>query len=118
VHFILDERDSEQNLSAFEDFRGDGADGGFKPVLPDLLVTFAGALNDPTGVTHTLTGFGLSPAQALSQLDGLTQSQAVMTATDQMFMYTTVAFVIAAAVVVVIKKKRKSNPGRRRRRNR
>jgi len=69
-------------------------------------VTFAGALNDPTGVTHTLTGFGLSPAQALSQLDGLTQSQAVMTATDQMFMYTTVAFVVAAAVVWISPKPR------------
>jgi DHA2 family multidrug resistance protein len=59
----------------------------------------SGALNNPTGVTHTLTHAGMTPGQALSQLDNLTQSQAVMTATDQMFMYTTVIFVIAAGVV-------------------
>ena len=37
--------------------------------------------------------------QALAQVDNLTQSQAVMTATDQMFRILAVVFVIAALVV-------------------
>jgi DHA2 family multidrug resistance protein len=69
-------------------------------------VNLAGALNDPTGVTHTLTKAGLTPDQALAQIEGLTQSQAVMTATDQMFMFTTLAFVVAAAVVWISPKPR------------
>jgi DHA2 family multidrug resistance protein len=59
----------------------------------------AGALNDPTAVQSTLAHGGLTSAQALSQIDGITQGQAVMLATDQMFLVTTVAFVIAASVV-------------------
>ncbi len=59
----------------------------------------AGTLNNPAGVQSTLTHGGLSSAQALSQIDAITQSQAVMLATDQMFLITTVAFVIAATVV-------------------
>ena len=38
-------------------------------------------------------------AQAIGQLDALTQGQAVMSATDQMFLITSVVFVVAAAVV-------------------
>ncbi|HZZ35494.1 MAG TPA: MFS transporter, partial [Caulobacteraceae bacterium] len=59
----------------------------------------AGAINDPEGVMATMTASGLSPAQALQQLDGLIQGQAVMTATDHMFLITVVVFVIAAAAV-------------------
>jgi DHA2 family multidrug resistance protein len=62
-------------------------------------VSMAGALNDPTGLKSTLAHAGLSPAQALAQIEGLTQSQAVMLATDQMFLIMTVAFLLAAAVV-------------------
>jgi DHA2 family multidrug resistance protein len=59
----------------------------------------AGALNSPAAVQSTLTHAGMSPAQALSQLDNLTQSQAVMLATDQMFTIMTVGFLLAACVV-------------------
>ena len=59
----------------------------------------AGALNDPQGVQRTLAGMGLTPDQALAQIEGLTQSQAVMLATDQMFLIMTVAFAFAACVV-------------------
>jgi len=66
----------------------------------------AGALNDPTGFTSTLTRAGLSPAQAMAQLEGVTQSQAVMLATDQMFLVMFVAFLVAAAVVWLAPKPR------------
>jgi len=61
--------------------------------------TMAGALNDPNGVQNTLTHLGMSSQQALSQLEGLTQGQAVMLATDQMFLIMAIAFVFAACVV-------------------
>src|SRR5579872_2611780 len=59
----------------------------------------AGALNDPGQVQKTLAHGGFTPAQALGQIDNLTQSQAVMLATDQMFLLTTVVFLVAAAAV-------------------
>ncbi|HZZ87818.1 MAG TPA: DHA2 family efflux MFS transporter permease subunit, partial [Caulobacteraceae bacterium] len=61
--------------------------------------SMAGALNDPAGVQNTMTKAGMTPGQALAQLEGLTQSQAVMLATDQMFLIMTVAFLVAAGVV-------------------
>jgi DHA2 family multidrug resistance protein len=66
----------------------------------------AGALNDPQGVQNTLTQAGMTPDQALNQLENLTQSQAVMLATDQMFVVMTVAFIIAAAAVWLAPKPR------------
>ncbi|HXQ17410.1 MAG TPA: DHA2 family efflux MFS transporter permease subunit [Caulobacteraceae bacterium] len=59
----------------------------------------AGALNDPQGVQNTLGGLGMTPDQALAQIEGLTQNQAVMLATDQMFLIMTGAFAFAACVV-------------------
>jgi DHA2 family multidrug resistance protein len=59
----------------------------------------AGALNDPNGVQAILMRGGMSPAQALSQLDNITQSQAVMLAADQMFLLLTITFLAAACVV-------------------
>ncbi len=59
----------------------------------------AGTLNSPGAAVDTMTAGGMSHDQAISQLDFLTQSQAVMSATDQMFLVTGVVFVIAAAVV-------------------
>ncbi len=59
----------------------------------------AGRLNQPDAFTSSLEAAGLSPAQALNQLDNITQTQSVMVATDQMFLLTTVVFAIAAAVV-------------------
>jgi DHA2 family multidrug resistance protein len=41
----------------------------------------------------------MSPDQALAQLDNLTQSQAVMLGTNQMFLIMTVGFVVAACAV-------------------
>jgi DHA2 family multidrug resistance protein len=61
--------------------------------------TIAGALNDPAGFTQTLGHAGLTPAQSLAQLEALTESQAVMLATDQMFWIMTAAFLLAACVV-------------------
>ncbi len=58
-----------------------------------------GRLYRPEATTSTLTAGGLSPAQALGQLDGLTTSQAVMIATDHMFVLTSLVFVVAAAAV-------------------
>ena len=66
----------------------------------------AGALNDTSGFATTLTHAGLSPAQALAQLENVTQSQAVMLATDQMFWIITVAFLVAACVVWLAPKPR------------
>jgi len=59
----------------------------------------AGALNDPAGVQNTLTQMGMTSSQALSQIEGMTQGQAVMLATDQMFLIMTVAFAFAACAV-------------------
>ena len=59
----------------------------------------AGTLNNPGAVVDTLTNGGMTHAQAISQLDAITQGQAVMSATDQMFLITSVVFVVAAAVV-------------------
>jgi DHA2 family multidrug resistance protein len=62
-------------------------------------VALAGRLNHPEMVTNTLTASGMSPMQALTQLDNMVQSQAVMVATDQMFLLTSLVFVVAAAMV-------------------
>ena len=59
----------------------------------------AGRLNDPQGTMTSLKSAGLTAAQSLIQLEQLTQSQAVMLATDHMFLITSVLFVAAAAVV-------------------
>ena len=56
-------------------------------------------LNDPQGVVDKMSGLGLSSEQATRQIDGLTQGQAVMLATDHMLLITAVVFVIAASVV-------------------
>jgi DHA2 family multidrug resistance protein len=68
--------------------------------------TIAGRLNDTAGFTQTLGHAGLTPAQALAQLEGLTQTQAVMLATDQMFWIMTAAFLAAACVVWLAPKPR------------
>jgi len=59
----------------------------------------AGALNDTARVQATLTHAGMTHAQALAQLDNMTQSQAVMLAAGQMFLLMTLCFLIAAGVV-------------------
>jgi DHA2 family multidrug resistance protein len=59
----------------------------------------AGALNDAAQTQAALVHQGLTPAQALGQLDAITQNQAVMLATDQMFYGMTLIFLLAACVV-------------------
>jgi DHA2 family multidrug resistance protein len=59
----------------------------------------AGSINDAAGTLDTLGRAGFTPSQALSQLDAITQGQAVMLAADQMFLVMTVVFVFAACVV-------------------
>jgi MFS transporter, DHA2 family, multidrug resistance protein len=59
----------------------------------------AGAMNDAPGTLSSLTHMGLNHAQALAQLDNMTQSQAVMLAADQMFFLMTLVFLFAACVV-------------------
>jgi DHA2 family multidrug resistance protein len=72
---------------------------GWDNAITRNRMDLAGRLNDPNGVAAGLTAHGLSPAQALGQVDLLTQGQAVMRATDQMFLLTTLAFIVSAAVV-------------------
>ena len=59
----------------------------------------AGALHDTAQTQAALVHQGLTPAQALGQLEALTQSQSVMLATDQMFYGMTLVFLIAACIV-------------------
>src|SRR5262249_30976622 len=66
----------------------------------------AGALHDTTSFTAALGHAGFSPAQALAQLEAMTQSQAVMLATDQVFWMMTAAFLVAACVVWLAPKPR------------
>ena len=48
---------------------------------------------------NKLNTAGRTAAQALAQIEGITQGQAVMLATDQMFLITSVVFVLAAGVM-------------------
>ena len=58
-----------------------------------------GRLNDAPGALNAMMARGMTHDQALYQLEQITQGQAVMVATDQMFMITTVVFLVAAAAV-------------------
>jgi DHA2 family multidrug resistance protein len=53
----------------------------------------------PSGTLDALQSMGLTPEQALNQVDGMTQGQAVMLATNQMFLVAMVIFLIAACAV-------------------
>ena len=61
--------------------------------------TLASTLPNPESTLSTIMNGGSSRDQALGQLDLLTQSQAVMLATDEMFRITAVVFVIAALFI-------------------
>ena len=72
----------------------------------------AGALPDPQRTLDAMTARGLSSDQALRQLEGLVQTQAVMISTNQMFLATAVVFAIAASVIwITPKPKRVAGPG-------
>jgi MFS transporter, DHA2 family, multidrug resistance protein len=70
----------------------------------------AGTLNDPAGITATLQGMGFSASQATSQIDALVQSQAVMVATDHIFLISALMFVVGAAVVWIAPKPKAAAP--------
>ena len=54
---------------------------------------------DPRGALDTMQASGLSPAQAVAQLDAITDGQSVMLATNQMFLLTCAVFLAAAAAI-------------------
>jgi DHA2 family multidrug resistance protein len=56
-------------------------------------------LNDAEGTITQMTASGLSPDQALRQLEGLVQSQAVMLATNHVFMVAGVVMAVSAGAI-------------------
>ena len=71
-----------------------------------------GALPHPQATLDTLTARGLTPDQAVHQLDGLVQVQAVMLSTNQMFLATAGVFALAASIIwIAPKPKRMAAPG-------
>jgi DHA2 family multidrug resistance protein len=58
-----------------------------------------GHLNDVPGTMNALTSHGLTPDQALGQVDRLVQVQATMLSTNEMFLFATFLFLFAASIV-------------------
>jgi MFS transporter, DHA2 family, multidrug resistance protein len=67
-------------------------------------VQLAGALNGANDTMDAMTRAGMSAAQALRQVDSMVQSQAVMLATDKVFLVTACLFVVAALAVWIAPK--------------
>jgi DHA2 family multidrug resistance protein len=66
----------------------------------EIHAVYAERLNNPDQVLGNMSaGGGLSPEQALTQLNNLVQSQAVMTATNHIFMVTGVVMVISVGAI-------------------
>ncbi|MGH6999164.1 MAG: MFS transporter, partial [Phenylobacterium sp.] len=71
-----------------------------------------GSLNQPQAALDGMTAQGFSPSQALGQLEGLVQTQAVMLSTNQMFIASAVVFVVAATTIwLAPRPKRAAAPG-------
>ena len=71
-----------------------------------------GVLNQPQGAMDQMVAQGFSPDQALRQLEGLVQSQAVMLSTNEMFLVTAFVFAVAAATIwLAPRPKRAAAPG-------
>ena len=71
-----------------------------------------GVLNQPNATLDAMTAQGFSPDQALRQLEGLVQSQAVMLSTNTMYMATAVVFAVAATTIwLAPRPKRAAAPG-------
>ncbi|HEY3696693.1 DHA2 family efflux MFS transporter permease subunit [Phenylobacterium sp.] len=68
----------------------------------------AGALPNPQATLDLLTARGLTRDQALQQLDGMAQLQAVMLSTNQMFLAVAVALSIAASFIWLAPKPRRA----------
>jgi DHA2 family multidrug resistance protein len=62
-------------------------------------VDLTGSLNGGQSMLDTLARAGATAAQALRQLDGLVQTQAVMLATDRVFFVTSFVFILAAGAI-------------------
>lgn len=59
----------------------------------------AGELEDPQRTIDALTAQGLTHEQALRQLEGMVQNQAVMLSTNQIFLTTAAVFAVAALII-------------------
>jgi DHA2 family multidrug resistance protein len=59
----------------------------------------SGEINNPNGFLSQIGAMGLNPGQALQQLEGLVQSQAVMLATNRIFFSIAAVMLIAAASI-------------------
>jgi DHA2 family multidrug resistance protein len=63
-----------------------------------------GILNKPQATLDGMQASGMGADQALGQLDGLVQGQAVMLATDHVFLLTTLVFAVGATAVWIAPK--------------
>jgi DHA2 family multidrug resistance protein len=63
---------------------------------------------DSHAAVHQMTGLGLSPGQAVRQVEGLIQSQSVMLATDKLFLAIAILMAIAAFSVLLIPKPKRA----------
>jgi MFS transporter, DHA2 family, multidrug resistance protein len=63
-----------------------------------------GILNKPQAMMDTMTAGGMKSGQALGQVDAMVQSQAVMLATDHVFLITSLVFLAGATVVWIAPK--------------
>jgi DHA2 family multidrug resistance protein len=61
--------------------------------------TLVGSLNAPQATLDTLTAGGMTAGQALHQLDQMTDSQAVILATDHVFLVCAAVFIMGACAV-------------------
>jgi DHA2 family multidrug resistance protein len=76
-------------------------------IATDRRVDLAGTLNGVGGMIDTLTRSGVTGAQALSEIDALVQSQAVMLATDRVFFVTSFVFLLAGIAIWIAPKTRR-----------
>jgi DHA2 family multidrug resistance protein len=63
---------------------------------------------DTGAAVHHMAGLGMSPGQAIRQVEGLIQSQSVMLATDKLFLSIAVLMVIAACSIWLIPKPKRA----------
>ena len=75
-----------------------------------VRATLAGGLNQPGQVLNGMKAQGFSTDQALRQLEGLVQSQAVMIATNHMFQVIALVMAIAAASIWLAPKPKPVDP--------
>ncbi len=72
---------------------------GWEQATTRARVNLVGLVHQPQAVMHTLQMQGLSAAQALQQLDDMVQSQAVMLATNRMYLILALIIAMVAAGV-------------------